>query len=82
MPNTPNAEQILERQFLEMRCGLLDLAASFDRISRADGSGSLANDERLQLLAEGIKILSSDAENRAERLQMLFSDDYVEGWNK
>ena len=76
-----NAEQILDRQFLEMRCGLLDLAASFDRITRASGSTDLSADHRMQLLAEGLKIIASDSDNRAERLQLLFSDEYVEGWN-
>ena len=82
MSETMNAEQILERQFLEMRCGLLDLAASFDRIGRAEAADALFNDQRMKLLTEGIKILSGDSNNRAEQLQMLFSDDYVEGWNR
>lgn len=82
MPGTMTAEQILDRQFLEMRCELLNLAASFDRITRAPARGELKNDERLRLLAEGLKIVASDSDNRAEQLQLLLSDEYVEGWNR
>ncbi|MCA8997327.1 MAG: hypothetical protein KDA80_10075, partial [Planctomycetaceae bacterium] len=71
-----------ERHYLELRCGLLDMAAALDRISRAEGSGSALQDERLQKIRKGIQILLEDGSNRAEKIQILFSDDYVEGWNQ
>lgn len=77
-----SAEGILERQYLEMRCGLLDLAAAFDRIERAANAVIALNDPRWQKLQEGLKIVSSSGSDRAERLQLLFSDEYVEGWNR
>ncbi|MBT5019145.1 hypothetical protein OAF98_00770 [Planctomicrobium sp.] len=82
MPITQSAQDIFERQFLEMRCGLLTLAAARDRISRADGAEAVANDGRMQQLEEAIKIVASEGDDRAERLQLLFSDQYVENWNQ
>lgn len=80
MPQT--ASDILERQFLEMRCGILTLAAALDRLDRAEGAEVIKEDERRQRLQEGIEILLSDGDDRAERLQLLFSDPYQEGWNQ
>ena len=79
MPQT--AQDILDRHYLELRCGLLDLAAAFDRIERAQGSAATASDPRMQLLARGLDIVASGGTDRAERLQLLFSDPYVDGWN-
>jgi len=82
MPTIQSASQVLERHYLEVRCGLLDLAAALDRISRSDGSAAVSADSRLDLIRQGIKILSSDGTDRAERIQLLFSDEYQEGWNR
>ncbi|MEW4490692.1 hypothetical protein AB1L42_21595 [Thalassoglobus sp. JC818] len=82
MSQSMTAKQILERQFLEMRCGLLDLAAAFDRISRAEGASEVADDEQMKLLAKGLEVVADSEGQRAERLQLLFSDEYVEGWNR
>lgn len=82
MSSTQTAQEIFERQFLEMRCGLLSLAAAKDRISRANGAESVANDHRMRQLEEAMTIVASDGDDRAERLQLLFSDDYVENWNQ
>lgn len=82
----PSAKQsatvILDRQFLEMRCQLLDLAAAFDRLERAPAFDQLTPDDRLRLLQEAVAILASPGANRAERLQLLFSDQYTPGWNR
>lgn len=80
MPQT--ASDILERQFLEMRCGILTLAAALDRLDRAEGAAAIKEDERRQRLQQGIEILLSDGDDRAERLQLLFSDPYQEGWSQ
>lgn len=83
MPTTApsTARQVLDRHYLELRCGLLDLAAALDRISRSEGADSLFRDERITLLKKGLDILASDGTDRAERIQLLFSDEYVPGWN-
>ena len=82
MSTTNNATDIFERQFLEMRCKVLDLAAALDRIDRAPGNNNVTNDPRRELLQQGINILLSDDPNRAEQIQLLFSDEYIDGWNQ
>ncbi len=81
MKPTPTADEVLNRHALEMRCELLNLAATLDRIDRAQQPEDVTNDERLQLIRQGIGILGSTGDDRAERLQLLFSDPYESGWN-
>jgi hypothetical protein len=80
-----NAEQILTREFLELRCKILDLAASFDRLQRAAGTstvGSVVNDPRMQRLQQGLQLLLNATDNRAEQVQLLFSREYDAAWPK
>ena len=81
MSSTQTAPEILDRHYLEVRCGLLTLCAALDRIDRAADSEQVADDRRMQLIRRGIDILASSGDDRAERLQLLFSDAYEEGWN-
>jgi hypothetical protein len=76
------ATAVLDRVYLDVRCRLLDIAASLDRIERADGSDDALDDARWKQLREGIAILASEGADRAERIQMLFSDSYVPNWNR
>lgn len=80
MTTTQTSQQILDRHFLELRCGVLDLAAAFDRLERSEGFEQVASDPRLAKLHEAIQILQSSGDDRAERIQMLFSDSYVPNW--
>ncbi|WP_437194288.1 hypothetical protein [Planctomicrobium sp. SH527] len=82
MASIQSAQQVLDRHYLELRCSLLDLAAAFDRISRSESSELAENDPRMGLLKKAIEIVASPGVDRAERLQLLFSDPYVDGWNK
>ena len=82
MTTIQSASQVLDRHYLEIRCGLLDLAAALDRVARSDGAGQLADDPRMELIGRGIDILAQGGTDRAERLQMLFSDVYQAGWNR
>ncbi len=82
MATTQTASQVLDRHYLEIRCGLLDLAAALDRIERSDAYQQVRGDARLQQFQEALQILQSAGDARAERLQMLFSDDYQPGWNR
>jgi len=68
------ANEILDQQFLEMRWRVLSLAADLDRIQRASSDGSLPTDSRFEKLQDAIGILNSEEVDRAERVQMLFSD--------
>ena len=77
-PMTANA--VLEREFLKARAKMLELGAILDRIERAPGD--VSGDRRRALLRQGVQILHEDQTNRAERLQMLFSLPYPEGWRR
>ena len=75
------ANQILDREYLELRAKILELAASFDLLDRAaENSDPVASDGRMAKLAEGVQILQTEGGSRAERVQMLFSLPYSESW--
>ena len=78
--NTLTAAEVLDRMFLDVRCRLLDVAATLDRLQRCPGAEGLVSDRRMQLIREAIDILNSTGVDRAERLQMLFSDSYLPNW--
>ena len=80
MLNSPmNAQAVLDREFLEIRAKILELAASFDRLDR---SGDIERDERLDLIQEGISMLDFDAVDRAEKVQFIFSREYDPDWRE
>ncbi len=68
-----NPKEMLDRYFLEMRWRCLSLAADLDRVERAKGAG-VASDARLTRLHQAIVVLTDGKANRAERVQMIFSD--------
>ena len=72
-----DAQSMLDAEFLEMRCRLLDLSASMDRMERAGGA---AEDPRMGLLRKGMELLAEGGSDRAIRMQMLFSDAYEPNW--
>ena len=78
MPTPMPAADVLEREFLELRAKILQLAASFDRLDR--GEGSATDDPRMRLLHQGLDILKEEEEGRAERFQRLFSREYSDEW--
>ena len=81
MPSIPmSAMEVLDRYFLEARCKLLEVAASLDRIDRADGVDQAKLDPRRAKLDEALEMLRETSENRAERLQMLFSREFDPDW--
>ncbi len=82
MATVQTAMQVLDRHYLEMRCTLLDLAAALDRIERSDGLRDASHDPRYALIQKGISMLLSHGNDRAEKIQLLFSDSYEEGWNR
>lgn len=71
----PSPQQIFDQQFYEMRWRCLSLAADLDRIQRA---GPFPDDDRLAKLRDAFKLLLSDAPNRAEQVQLIFSDKSTE----
>jgi hypothetical protein len=76
------APRALDQFFLDARCRLLDLAAILDRIGRGADVATAAADPRAAKLREALQVLASDAPNRAEQIQQLFSLDYDPGWER
>ena len=78
MPVPIDAAEVLNREFLEIRARLLHVAASLDRLDRAEGS--VLDDSRLAKIREALAILSAGEADRAEKIQLLFSRPYDAGW--
>ncbi len=74
-----NSNQIFSREFLEIRAKILQIAASLDRMDRAEGE---CDDPRKELLGKGLELLTNDKRDKAVAVQLLFSRDYQEGWRK
>jgi hypothetical protein len=66
----PVAATSLDREFLDIRCRLIALAAALDRVDRAKDS---TGDPRLPQIRRSLEILAADGPERAERVQMVFS---------
>jgi hypothetical protein len=80
MPLPLTAAEVLSREFLELRCKILDLAAAFDRLERAEGS--VADDPRVARLRRALEIVLEEPHDRAEQVQMLLSREYDERWQE
>jgi len=78
MPIPLDAPQVLEREFLEIRARMLQIAASLDRLDRADGS--VDDDARLEKIRQALAILARPQGDRAEQIQLVFSRPYEPGW--
>ena len=80
MPSMMKAGAVLDRDFLEMRHRVLDLAAALDRMDRGQEAPAVQDDPRLAMLHQAIRVLTDGKGNRAERVQLVFSIPYDENW--
>ena len=88
LPHPLDPESALDREFLEMRCRTLDLAAALDRLDRsvreeaASGvtAASIADDPRIERLKRAIAVLAGDDPDRAATIQKIFSREYDPDW--
>lgn len=78
MPIPLSAAEVLNREFLEVRCKILEVAAALDRLDRA--GGSVSDDPRLARIHEALGLLNAPAPNRAEQVQLVFSRSYDDNW--
>ena len=78
MPIPLTAPEVLAREFLEVRARILQIAASLDRLQRAEGD--VTDDSRQQQLQRALALLQSAEPDRAEKIQLLFSRAYDENW--
>lgn len=75
------APEVLNREFLEVRAKILELAAALDRLDRAEGE--VASDPRMARIREGLDVLiKGNAEERAEQVQLVFSRPYDSQWQQ
>jgi hypothetical protein len=72
------AADTLNREFLEVRARILEIAAALDRLDRAEGS--VAEDPRLARIHQGLARLQTDQADRAEQIQLIFSLPYDKDW--
>ncbi len=75
-----DALSVLEHDFLETRCKILEVAAALDRIDRAPAHQGDPPDPRLGLLRQGIEALLEPGPGRAETIQRIFSLAYDPDW--
>ena len=71
---------VIDREFLEIRAGILQVAAALDRIERA--AGPISEDARLIQIRVGLELLLCEGDDRAERVELAFSRPYDEAWRK
>lgn len=76
------ASEIFDRVFLETRAKLLEVAATLDRLDRAAGTDTVASDFRMEQIRNSIDVIQNESGNRAEQLQIIFSEEYEEGWKR
>ncbi len=75
-----NIMSVLDRDFLEIRAKVLELAASLDRLDRASEHPGSHPDRRLAQIRLALEVLSIPEPSRAETVQRIFSVDYDPQW--
>ena len=70
--------EVFDREFLEIRAGILQVAAALDRIERA--TGETPDDPRLRQIRHGLELLLCEGDDRAEQVELAFSRPYDEAW--
>jgi hypothetical protein len=82
MAQARDLTEVLNRDFLETRSRILDIAAALDRLDRASNHPGDAPDRRLGQLRQAIEALLEPGPGRAETVQRLFSLDYDPHWQE
>jgi hypothetical protein len=72
--------EVFDQEYLPIRARLLEVAAALDRLDRADGT--LRNDARRAQVQQAIQVLLDDDDDRAERIQLIFSRPYEDDWQE
>ncbi len=82
MPDSRKVADVLDRDFLETRCRILDVAAALDRLDRASTTSGeeLPPDHRLSQIRRAIEALLEPGPGRSEAIQRLFSLEYDPEW--
>ena len=73
-------KQVLDLNYLDVRCMLVEIAATMDRYDRGvefgEAKPNAADAERMEKLRQALQLLAAKSAepNRAERVLLLFSD--------
>ncbi len=82
MLSSRDANEVLDQDFLETRCKLLEIAAVLDRIDRAPARHGKHPDPRLGQIRRALSALFEPGPDRAETIQRIFSLDYDPAWRE
>ena len=82
MPAVRDADAVLNREFLEIRSKVLEVAAALDRLDRAPEAPGHVPDRRLAQLRRAIESLLEPGPDRAETVQRIFSLEYDPAWTR
>ena len=77
-PIATTKADVLNREFLEVRAKILEIAAALDRLDRVPGD--VTGDLRITRLRDGLTALQSPAPGRAAVVQTIFSLAYDPQW--
>ena len=80
MPSPMSAADVLNREWLNLRKYLIDLAATLDRIGRGDGS--VADDPRMLQIRQALETLTKEQSDRAATVETVFSLPYDANWRE
>ena len=69
--------QIIDEYFIENRTRLLELAAFLERIDRSADGGDPRGDFRMAAFQQALRVLASDAPDKMDQIQFIFSDQTV-----
>ena len=75
-----DAEAVLTREQFKIRAKLIEIAASLDRIDRANGE--VDDDPRMMEIRKSLEVLSGSNgdSNRAAEIQMIYSRAFDAEW--
>ena len=82
MAKLRDAIDVLDHDFLETRCKLLEIAAVLDRVDRAPARHGEHPDPRLGQIRRALEALLEPGPDRAETIQRIFSLDYDPAWRR
>jgi hypothetical protein len=82
MKASRDTTEVLNREFLETRSRILDVAAALDRLDRAPGRAGDAPDRRVAQLRRALEALLEPGPDRAETVQRIFSLEYDPDWRE
>jgi len=80
MAGPRTSSEVFDQEFLPIRAKLLEVAASLDRLDRSEGT--LGTNSRRAQVQQAIHVLLDDDDDRAERIQLIFSRPYEDDWRE